>query len=174
MGEVEESARLKITHAYGAHLAGLIGLLHGPPGAEDVTVGLVNQEKVDIVSSEFAETFIDGSSRFLLAVVADPNFGNKEYLLAGNATFDNSRTDSLFIVIGLGRVDESVTDGECVSDAALRFLRRNLEYAVSQKGHLDAVGKGCVLHNGIELSVIVSHLRLLNAGAGHTGGEDHG
>ena len=68
-------------------------------------------EKVDVVGSEFAEALVNGRSGFLLAVIADPNFGHQKDFFAGYTGFGDSGAYAFFIEIGLGRVDESVADG---------------------------------------------------------------
>ena len=51
---VEETASLEIAHADGTHLSCTIGLLHRPPRAEHVTVGLMDEQQVDILRLQLA------------------------------------------------------------------------------------------------------------------------
>ena len=106
----------------------------------------VQQQVVDVVRLQFAQTLIDGGSGLGLAVVAYPYFGHQENILTRYTGFRDGGTHAFFVVIGLGGVNKAITDGKGIGHAALRFLRRDLEYAVAEKGHLNAVGKGCVLH----------------------------
>ena len=146
MREVEETRRLEVAHANGPHFPVVIRFLHCPPGAENVAIGLVDEQEVDIVRLQFAQTLTDGGSGLGLAVVAYPYFGHQENILTRYTGFRDGGTHAFFVVIGLGGVNKAITDGKGIGHAALRFLRRDLEYAVAEKGHLNTVGKGCVLH----------------------------
>ena len=49
VGKVKETARLEVAHADSAHLAGTISVLHGPPRAEYVTVGLMDKQQINVL-----------------------------------------------------------------------------------------------------------------------------
>ena len=117
--EVEETASLEIAHADGADLAVPVGLLHRPPGAEHVAVGLVDQKQVDVVGLQLPEALVDGGGSLFLAVVADPDLRHKEYLLAGNAGLCDGIAHAFLVEVGLGRIDETVTDRQRVVLIAL-------------------------------------------------------
>ena len=114
MREVEETARLEIAHTDGANFSIGVGLLHGPPGPEHVAVSLVDEQQVDVVGLQLAEAFIDGGGSLPFAVVADPDFSHQENLLAGYAGLRNGIAYAFLVEVGLGRVDEAVTDRQRV------------------------------------------------------------
>lgn len=78
VGEVEEATRLEVAHADGAHLAVAVGTLHGAPGAEDVAVGLMDEQQVDVVGLQLAQALVNAAGGTLFAGVADPHLGDEE------------------------------------------------------------------------------------------------
>ena len=82
MREVEETGFLEVAHADGAHLAVFVGLLHRPPRAEHVAVGLVDEQQVDVVGLELAQALVNALGGFLFAGVRDPHLGDEEEVFA--------------------------------------------------------------------------------------------
>ncbi len=117
-----------------------MGVDEGLVGAVDVAEGLVEEEEVDVVGFEAGEGGVDGLGGFLVAVVAEPDFGGEEDLVAGDGAFGDGVADGFFVEVALGGVDGAVAYFEGVEYAAFTFCGvGDLEDAESEHGHLDAV-----------------------------------
>lgn len=71
--------------------------LHGPPGAVDVAVGLVDQVRVEVVEAELARRGVEGAPGPVLAGVGDPQLGGDEQLLARYAAAPDRAAGGLLV-----------------------------------------------------------------------------
>jgi hypothetical protein len=86
--------------------------LGGSVGADRVVeVGrhrLMQQIKVDVVEPQPAQACVEADRRGVVAVVAHPQLGGHEDLVAGHAGAANALADPGLVVVGGGRVDQPV------------------------------------------------------------------
>ena len=149
--EVEQAHRVEVAHADAAHQALLERALHVAPGAVVVVVGLVQKHHVDVIEAQKLERGLDGIVGLALAVVAHPHLVHQEDVLARHAALGDGCAHAALVHVGLRRVDETVSCGQSIADAALGGIVVNLEDAVSQHRHLHSVCELRVFH-GICLS----------------------
>ena len=65
----EEAACLEVAHADGANLSGTIGLLHSPPRAKHVAIGLMDKQQVDVLRLQLAQALVDALGSLFLASI---------------------------------------------------------------------------------------------------------
>jgi hypothetical protein len=99
---------------------------------------VVQQEEIDVVDAEPPQAAVE-ADECLVAVVADPELGDHEDLAAVDLGAPDPLADLALVAIGGGRVDEGIAARDRSLDRVRRFLRRALEDAEPEGGHLDAV-----------------------------------
>ena len=124
--QVDEPVGVEVGHADGPRLAGLVGFLHGAPGAVIIVERLVDQQKVHIVAAQVFQRLVDGGFGLLIPAVGDPDFGGQKQLAAGHTAGGDGCAHRILIVVGLGSVDGTVTDTDGVLHTTLTFLVRDL------------------------------------------------
>ncbi len=138
--EVHDAVRIEVADAEGTDAAGAVQLLHRPPGAVDVSVGLVDQVEVQIVELQLVHRALERGLCALIAGVLHPELGGNEDLAPVDPAVPDRRADRLLVAIGRGGVEQAVADVESVADAPLAFGRvGNLEDPETQDRHLDTV-----------------------------------
>ena len=75
---------------------------------EAARAGLVQDQQVDLVDAELAGALVEGVQGLVVAVVADPDLGLDEHLVAGQAGAADGLADLPFVAVGGGGVDEPV------------------------------------------------------------------
>lgn len=85
--------------------------------------------------------------RLLLAIVLNPDLRGHEKIFPGHAALPDGLAHGRLVLVGRGRVDQAVADGDGVRQAALADVEIvDLVDAEAQNGHLDAVVEGHLLH----------------------------
>ena len=148
-GQVGEAAAREVAHAQGTYFSHHEGGFHGAPSAVVVTVGLVDEEQIDVVGAKTLQTLVDGGSRFAFAGIADPDLGGEKEVFASHTAAANAFAHAAFVLIDLCGVDEAVADVDGVGHTACRFFVTDLKNAVAESGHRQAVVEFDVLHNNI-------------------------
>jgi len=82
--------------------------------------------------------------RLVVAVVADPDLGFDEHVVAGQARMADGQADFAFVAVRGGGVDEPVACRERRAHGLRGDVRRCLEHPEAERGHLDAVVQGHV------------------------------
>ena len=111
----------------------------------------MQQHEVEVLEAQARERLVDGALGILVAVVGDPDLAHDEELLARHAALGDGGAHALLVAVGLRGVDEAVAGAQGLGDALLGLRVADLEDAVAEHGHLDAVGKGGVLHGALLL-----------------------
>ena len=118
---------------------------------------LMQQIQVDVVDAQPAQARLEADLRGVVAVVADPQLGADEDLVAGNAGAADALADLALVVVGGGGVDQPVAVTQRRLDRGGGLLGRALEHAQAEGGHRDGVvqrqGRGrCRRHRPVVLS----------------------
>ena len=145
--QVHDPVGMEVTYADRPNAAGFVEFFHGPPGAVNVAVGLVNQVKVEVIELQPIERALEGEPGFVEAGVGQPQLGGDKNFFAGNAAFGNRPPYRFFVAVGRRRVDEPVADAQRLRDGRLAGSRIiHLIDAEAQHGHRDAVVQRSELH----------------------------
>ena len=99
----------------------------------------MDEVQVDIVEPQLGQRKVERVQCRLRALVAVPELRRDEELAAIDAGGGQRSTDTLFVVVGLRRVDVPVADLERVDHDALRLCRLDLKYAEAELGNRGAV-----------------------------------
>ena len=99
----------------------------------------MDEQQVDVVSLQLAQAFVDAPGCFLLAGVANPHFRHQENVLAPDTALGNGGTHSLFVLIGLCRVNQPVAHFERIAYTALSLLWWHQKNTIAQQGHFNSV-----------------------------------
>ena len=100
----------------------------------------MNEQQVDVVGLHFAQALVDATCGFFLAGVSNPHLGGEEQLVACNAALLDGFAHAFLVIISLSRIDQPVTDAQCIGHAALAFLRAHQENTVTQQRHFHSIG----------------------------------
>ena len=100
---------------------------------------LMQQVQVDVVDAEPAQAGLEADLRGVVAVVADPQLGGDEDLVAVDAGAADALADLALVVVGGGGVDQPVAVAQRGLDGGGGLLGRALEDAQAEGGHRDAV-----------------------------------
>ena len=125
----------------------LIKLLHGAPGAIVVTVRLVNQVEIKIVQPELLHRSLNRLQGVVVAVILHPELRRDKKFLARDAALLDCGTNTFFIHIGGGCINEAITHRECIIDRAFRLHRRHLVNTIADLRHLDAIVQSDKFHH---------------------------
>ena len=139
VGKVEETACLEVAHADGAHLASTIGLLHSPPRAEYVAVGLMDEQQVDILRLQLAQALVDALGSLFFTGIRYPYLRHEEQVFALDATLAPGIANALLILVGLRRVNQSIAHTQRITHTTLTLVRTYEKHAVAQCRHLDTI-----------------------------------
>jgi hypothetical protein len=90
---------------------------------------VVQQEEIDVVDAEPQQAAVEAGECLIVAVVADPELGDDEDLVAVDRGASDPLADLALVAVGGGRVDERVAVRDRGLDRARRLLRRALEDA---------------------------------------------
>ena len=100
---------------------------------------MMQQIEVDVVDAQPAQAGVEADLRGVVAVVAHPQLGGDEDLVAGDAGAADALADLALVVVGGGRVDQPVAVTQRGLDGGGGLLGRALEDAQAEGGHRDAV-----------------------------------
>ena len=139
VGEVEETACLEVAHTDSSHLTFTIGFLHGAPSAEDVAIGLMNEQQVDVVGLQLAQALVDALGGFFLAIVRNPDLRHEKQILAFHPTLAPRIAHAFLVLVGLCRVYQSIAHAQSICHATFTLVRANQKHAVAQGRHLNTV-----------------------------------
>ena len=92
----------------------------------------MDEQQVDVVGPELAQALVDACRRFLLAGIRNPYFRHQEDVLSGNPALADGVSHSLFVEVGLRRVNQAIAHAQGIADAPFAFLRGDLEHPVAQ------------------------------------------
>jgi len=124
---------------------------------------LVQQDEIDVVDAEAAQTSVEADERLVVAVVADPELGDDEDLAAVDPGAPDRLADLALVAVGGGGVDERIAVRDRSLDRARRLLGRALEDAKSEGGHLDTVvqrqGRDGRCAQGVSSSKVIWNFR---------------
>lgn len=109
----------KLLTAYGLHEAVGEHLLKSPPGAVDVTRGLMDEVEVAIVEAEKFERALHRPFGAGFARILNPELARHEKPLSRDAAAGQSAPDRGFVSVGRGRVDGAVARSEGILDRIL-------------------------------------------------------
>jgi hypothetical protein len=99
----------------------------------------MQEQQVEAVHTQLAGTFVERVQRRLVAVVADPDFGLDEHVIARDARLAHPFSDLPLIGVRRRRVDEPITVSNRRFHGGARPFRRALKYAEAEGGHLHTV-----------------------------------
>ena len=120
----------------------LVDPLERLPGLDEEVLGRrrpVDQVEVDVLHPEPPEALLERLEGRVEALLAVPELGRDEDLLARQAGGGDRRPDPLLVAVGGGGVDVAVAGGERLLDHPLGVLRGHLEDPESELRDLDAV-----------------------------------
>jgi len=100
---------------------------------------LVQQIQVDVFEPQPAQARVEADVRCVGAVVADPQLGGDEDLVAVDAGAADALTDLALVVVGGRGVDQPVAVAQRRLDGGCGLLGRALEHAQAERGHCDGV-----------------------------------
>ena len=106
-----------------------------------VGTGWCSRYRSTPVEPEPAQARVEADVGGVEAVVADPQLGGDEDLVAGDAGAADALADLALVVVGGGRVDQPVAVTERRLDGGRRLLGRALEDAEAEGGDGDAVAQ---------------------------------
>jgi hypothetical protein len=95
---------------------------------------LVEDEQVDPVDAELAGALVKGVESLLVAVVAAPDLGLDEHVVAIYSAATDGVTDTALVVIGGDGVDVSVPDAQGGLDGGGGLVGRGLEDPARGRG----------------------------------------
>ena len=107
---------------------------------------LVQDQQVDLVDAELGGALLEAVQRLVVAVVADPDLGLDEDLVAGQAGAVDGLADLALVAVRRGGVDVPVAGRERRLDGCAGLVGRGLEDPEPEGGHLDAVVQGQLHH----------------------------
>ena len=107
----------------------------------------MDEKQVNIIRLQLAQTLINTLGGFFFARIGNPDFGHQEDVFSAYAGLGDGITDTFFVIIGLRRIDESVSHLECIGGTSFGLLRGHFEQPISQEGHLDAIVQLNRVHN---------------------------
>jgi hypothetical protein len=102
----------------------------------------VQDQQVDLVDAELAGALVEGVQRLVKSVVADPDLGLQEDRRTATLRRVHRFANLALVTVRGGRVNVAVAGVERSRNRAARLVRRRLEDAESDRGHLDAVIQG--------------------------------
>ena len=138
--EVHDAVGIEVADADRADFPCPVQFLHGPPGAVNVAIGLVDQVEVEIVELKLVQRTLERCLSAIVTRVLNPQLGRDEQFPAVDAAVPDARTDRLFVHVRSGRVEQPVADVDGVPHAALALGRvRHLKDPEAQDWHLYAV-----------------------------------
>ena len=138
-GNVDKMIRVKIAHADSSKFSFFICFFQCPVCAVTVAEWLVKQHQVDVIRLQLAQALVYGSLRLFIAVVGNPHFRDQKNLFAVDTAFLHGIAYTLFVVIGLRRVNHPITDFQGIAYAVFALGRRNLIDTVAHLGHFNTV-----------------------------------
>jgi hypothetical protein len=135
----------EVAHPDSAHLAVGEQLLKRPVGVEREIEpdrhGLMQDQQVELVDAELAGALVQCVQRGVVAVVADPDLGLYEDVIAGDARAADAFADLTLVEVRGGRVDVTVAEAQGLLDRGGRDVGRGLK---------DAEPDGRQLHTVVE------------------------
>src|SRR5208282_799717 len=122
-----------------------------------VTERLVDEVQVEVIEAEASQRGLERLPGGLLAVGLDKDLGGDEEFVAGYAAAADRPADCFFVLVALGGVEQPVAGVESVEYGLLGVFGRDLEDAVAEHRHLDAVaeadGWDVAAHGGLAFLV---------------------
>ena len=111
----------------------------------------MDQIEVDIIQPQPLHRVLEPPLRSFITGIRDPQLGGHEQLLTGNAAAPDGTSNSFFIFVGTGRVDQAIAALNCLQNSFLTFLHVvDPEHTESDFRHLNAVIEHhCIFHNQI-------------------------
>ena len=82
----------------------------------------MNEQQIDVIGIQFAQTFFNAGSRFCLTCMANPHLSNQEKLLTCDATLAPCTTNTLLIAIGLRRIYQAIAHFQRIAYAAFALI----------------------------------------------------
>jgi hypothetical protein len=133
---------VEITDADMTYLAGLRGGVESCDlvAQRHIRIGPMEQQQVNVVGAQFAETLVDRSGEGALGVVGHPHLGGQEEVRTVKPRCLNALANLLFISIDLGRVDMAEASAERRGNGPQHVLTRHPMRAEAEGGNLRAIG----------------------------------
>ena len=100
---------------------------------------LVQDQQVDLVDAELGGALLEAVQRLVVAVVADPDLGLDEDLVAGEAGAVDGLADLALVAVRRGGVDVAVAGAQRRLDGRAGLVGRGLEHPEPEGGHRDVV-----------------------------------
>ena len=145
--QIHEAVWVEIRHTHRAGQALLVDVLQSAPGTIDVTHGLVDQVKVQVIQAQAFQGTLKSSAGGFLAGVLNPHLASDEQFVAGNAAGCNGTANGFFISVRGRSVNGAVPKLQSFRHHAFAFAGfGELIHAKTKDGHLDAVIQGYGLH----------------------------
>ncbi|MNI41446.1 hypothetical protein D3C73_956990 [compost metagenome] len=156
--EIRQPIRLEVADADCPDLAGLLQLLHRPPGAVDIPVGLMDEIEIHIIKLQTIQGALELRLGSLVAGVLQPELGGDKELAAPDAALPDPVPDLGLILIGGGGIDQPIAGVYGLDDGTLALCRlRHLEDSKAQQGHLYTVIESDCVHDYILPTMCAQH-----------------
>lgn len=121
--EVYKPIRIEVADTDGFDAAISIQLLHRPPRAVNVAVGLVDQIQVEVIQSQLVQRPLESLLGAFVTSILNPEFGGDENLVSRHATLLDGFADGFFVAVRSCRVNQTVADFDRVRDASFTCLQ---------------------------------------------------
>ena len=99
----------------------------------------MDKQQVNVLRLQFAQTFIDALCGILFARIADPHFGHEEQVLTLDSALAPGIANTLLVLVSLCRVNQTVANAQCITDAAFTLIRTHQKDSIAQSRHLNTV-----------------------------------
>ena len=102
-------------------------------------IGLVDQEKIDIIGLQLVQRLFNPRFCFLIGRSGTVNFGCEKEFFSGNSTFFDCTSDNILIFLHLGCIDQPVTKIQRSQDALFSRFPADIPGAKADHGHPNVI-----------------------------------
>ena len=147
--QVSQPGGVEIAYADGPERTVPVCFLHGAIGPHIITNGLVNKVQIQIIQAQVVQRTLNRCLRPLIAGVLHPQLCGDEQFLTGNVAFLQSSAYRLFVHIGGGGINQTITGTDSIQHRLLTLGRvGNLKDTEALQGHLYAIVQSDIVHSG--------------------------
>jgi hypothetical protein len=120
--QIYETVRIEVTDPNGADFTGFVQFFHRPPRSINITVGLVDEIKVEVIQPQLVHGALEGSFGTFIAGVLHPKLGCNKQLFAINSALLDGLSHGLLVPVGGGGIEQAVSGLDGI-DNSRRLVR---------------------------------------------------
>lgn len=136
---------IEIGNANGPDHTLAVSFGQGPIHVQSLGVRLMDEQQVDIVGLQPGQRFFDALPGQLIASPRLAQFRRNEDILPTKAAFGHSLADDGFVIVHVGRIDETVADGQGLPDSLLPCISFQHPRTKTNSRHSQAIIQNNVL-----------------------------